>query len=219
MEMLEVLVNNTQESDSLSDLRLATACLLSFAGFLRFNELVNLKPLDIKIEVNMMKIHIVCSKTDQLRQGDEVVVARTHSATCPVAMLENYMVRTGMAWDDQRFLFRPIQKSKKGETVRELGCISYTCLRDLFKKKLKDLGYQPEEFGLHSLRAGGASAAANAGVPDRLFKRHGRWRSENAKDGYVEDSLDKTLEVSKNLCLYLGYNCELRPYLLPSSVN
>ena len=113
--MLEVLVKNTQESDSLSDLRLAIVCLLSFAGFLRFNELVNLKPLDIKIEGNMMKIHIVCSKTDQLRQGDEVVVARTHSATCPVAMLENYMVRTGMAWDDQRFLFRPIQKSKKGE--------------------------------------------------------------------------------------------------------
>ena len=54
--------------------------------------------------------------------------------------------------------------------MRESGCISYTCLRDLFKKKLKDLGYQPDEFGLHSLRAGGASAAANAGVPNRLFK-------------------------------------------------
>ena len=28
---------------------------------------------------------------------------------------------------------------------------------------------------------GGASTAANAGVPDRLFKKHGRWKSENAK--------------------------------------
>ena len=44
------------------------------------------------------------------------------------------------------------------------------------------------QFGLHSLRAGGASAAANAGVPDRLFKRHGRWRSKAAKDGYIKDS-------------------------------
>ena len=219
MEMLEVLVKNTRESDSLSDLRLATACLLSFAGFLRFYELVNLRPLDIKIEGDMMRIHIVCSKTDRLRQGDEVVVARTHSTTCPVAMLESYMVRTGMAWDDLCFLFRPIRKSKKGETVRESGCISYTCLRDLFKKKLKDLGYQLEEFGLHSLRAGGASAAANAGVPYHLFKRHGHWRSENVKDGYVEDSLDKRLEVSKKFGLYLGYNYKSRPSLLPSSVN
>ena len=28
--------------------------------------------------------------------------------------------------------------------------------------------------GTHSLRSGGATAAANAGVPDRRFKRHGR---------------------------------------------
>ena len=54
---------------------------------------------------------------------------------------------------------------------------------------------------MHSLRAGGATAAANAGVPDRLLKRHGRWRSETAKDGYVKDSDKKHLEVSKHLAL------------------
>ena len=134
VEMLEVLVKNTHKSDSLSDLRLATARLLSFAGFLRFNELVNLWPSDIKIEGNMMKVHNVHSKTDHLRQGDEVVVARTYAATCPVTVFKSYMKRASMAWDDQHFQFRPIQKSKKGETVRESGCISYTCLRDLFKK-------------------------------------------------------------------------------------
>ena len=67
--------------------------------------------------------------------------------------------------------------------------ISYTTLREQFKAKLKFLGYQADQFGIHSLRAGGASTAANAEVPDRLFKRRGRWRSENAEDGYIEDSL------------------------------
>ena len=57
----------------------------------------------------------------------------------------------------------------------------------------------PKLFGMHSLRAGGATAAANAGVPDRLFKRHGRWKSESAKDGCVKDSVESRLEVSKNL--------------------
>ena len=42
--------------------------------------------------------------------------------------------------------------------------------------------------GLHSLRAGGASAAANAAVNDRCWKRHGRWKSETSKDGYAADS-------------------------------
>ena len=54
-------------------------------------------------------------------------------------------------------------------------------LRELFKKKMEELGYHASNLVLHSLRAGGATAAANAGIPDRLFKCHGRWKSENAK--------------------------------------
>ena len=31
----------------------------------------------------------------------------------------------------------------------------------------------------------------------RLFKRHGRWRSETAKDGYVKDSMSALMSVSE----------------------
>ena len=85
------------------------------------------------------------------------------------------MARTGMSCASDQFIFRPIQNTKHGETLRESGHISYTCLKDLFKRKLSKLGFEAAEFGLHSLRSGGATAAANAGVPDRLFKCHGRW--------------------------------------------
>ena len=61
------------------------------------------------------------------------------------------------------------------------------------------VGLPPEKYGVHSLRAGGATAAANAGVPDRAFKRQGRWKSENAKDGYVKDTLAYRLSVTKSL--------------------
>jgi len=36
---------------------------------------------------------------------------------------------------------------------------------DLFKKKMSVLDFKATEFGLHSLKAGGATSAANAGVP------------------------------------------------------
>ena len=52
---------------------------------------------------------------------------------------------------------------------------------------------------MHSLHAGGATAAANTGVPDRLFKRHGRWTSESAEDGYIKSSIERRLQVSKQL--------------------
>ena len=35
-------------------------------------------------------------------------------------------------------------------------------------------------------------------VPDRLFKVHGRWKSESAKDGYVCDNVDSPLLVPLN---------------------
>ena len=150
----------------------------------------------------MLKICIPQSKTDQLRKGDEVVIARSSAPTCPVKMLERYIHMAKIdKMDTELFLFRPLIKSKKGECLRAGGPLGYSTPRELFKKKMRDLGYPTENLGIHSLRAGGATAAANAGVPDRLFKRYGRWRSENAKDGYVEDAWEKRLSVSRQLGL------------------
>ena len=150
LEILEAMVDDANKSCSLSDLHLVTACLLSFAGFLRFDEMINLRPCDFQFSQEMLKIRIVRSKTDQLQQGNEVLVAKTNSSTCPEAMLERYMRCTGMSPDDQRPLFRPIQCTKKGESLRDTGRISYSCLQDLFRKKLVNLGFSSEEFELHS---------------------------------------------------------------------
>lgn len=55
--------------------------------------------------------------------------------------------------------------------------------------------------GLHSLRSGSATTVANANVNERCWERHGRWKSEKAKGGYVADSLGKRLFVTKGLGL------------------
>jgi hypothetical protein len=39
---------------------------------------------------------------------------------------------------------------------------------------LESIGLNQQLFGLHTLRSGGATTAANMGIPDRLFKRHGQ---------------------------------------------
>ena len=71
MEMLDTIVQDAERSGTLSDLRLTTACLLSFASFMWFDELIHLRPCNFTVTEEMMKIKIVCSKTDHLRQGDE----------------------------------------------------------------------------------------------------------------------------------------------------
>ena len=100
----------------------------------------------------MLRLHIAKRNNDQLRQGNELLISRTSTNTCPVAMLEKYMARTGMRWADDCFLFRPIQpiqKTKSGESLRKTGRISYSCLKDLFKKKVSKLGFEAAEFRLH----------------------------------------------------------------------
>ena len=39
---------------------------------------------------------------------------------------------------------------------------------------------------------------ANTSTKDILWKIHGRWKTDKAKDGYVVDTLDNKLEVTKS---------------------
>ena len=78
--------------------------------------------------------------------------------------------------------------------------LSYTRARECIVKNLKIVA--PElDLGVHSLRASGASMAVNTGVNERCLKRHGRWKTDIAKDGYIKDSLDMKLSISKSLKL------------------
>lgn len=55
--------------------------------------------------------------------------------------------------------------------------------------------------GIHTLRSGGASVAANSDVNDKCLQRHGRWKSVSSKNIYIKDSVVKRLQVSKKLGL------------------
>ena len=56
------------------------------------------------------------------------------------------------------------------------------------------------------MRAGVATTAANAGLPDRLFQIFDRWASSQSKDFYVKDALSKRLSVSEAILKpWVGY--------------
>lgn len=201
-EILSQLVDRfAGEKADLDDVRVITWCLIGFAGFLRYSELAALKESDVLIFPDHMEIFIESSKTDQYRDGAWVVIARTATKICPVNMTERYISLGEISGSPDQHLFRGITHTKNGVKLRKKGGLSYTRMRELLLEKIEAIGLNPKLYGLHSLRAGGATAAANAGVPDRLFKRHGRWRSENAKDGYIKDSLASRLSVTKDMWL------------------
>lgn len=190
-------------SANLSSLRIAALFITAYCAFLRFDELAKLRCCDVNFHnLDYVKISIVSSKTDVYRDGSSVLLARTGTVTCPYTILSRYFHLAALNCNSSDFVFRSLVYHKSTLSY-SLGSrpISYTRARELLLNSLVELGFPKSSYGLHSLRSGGASAAANAGVSDRLFKRHGRWKSDRAKDGYVKDNINSLLSVSRSLGL------------------
>lgn len=196
------LLARRYKSNNLYKMRTLCMCLLGFAGFLRFSELANIKLSDLSFDNVCMRINIVKSKTDVYKEGHELCIARTHGDTCPVHTLEEYIKLLDVEVSSSEYLFRSLTFCKNTNTYkirRDNRPLSYTRAREIVLDAFGEIGLDKSKFGLHSLRSGGATSAAAAGISDRLFKKHGRWRSEKAKDGYVRENINDKLSVTKNL--------------------
>ena len=182
--------------------RNVTLYVLSFAGFFRFDDVSRIRRNDIFFNEGFMVIKVPKGKNDQLRRGDEVVISELPSPACPVKLLKKYLTNLQIPPDSRDLIFKPISKGKDScKLIAPDKPISYSTMRRAFRRDLKTTGADPSKFGLHSLRSGGASMAANSGVSDKVFQRHGRWKSTKAKDIYVDDDLGQRLSVSKFLGL------------------
>jgi integrase len=188
-----------QVKGCLTDLRNNCILVIAFFGFLRFEEIVHLRCDDVVFLTSHLELTLPKSKCDQLRQGEIVVISRL-GQFCPVGLLEHYMRSSGNFQSANKYVFRRVVFSKG---VKFLGNrdipLTYSNVRDVVKAKSIQLGLDPSKYGTHSMRAGGSTAAANAGIGDRIFQRHGRWASASSKDGYIQDSLEGRLSVTKAL--------------------
>ena len=119
-------------------------------------------------------------KKDQFRNGSWVFIARIDISPRPVSVVEKF-IKMGRHASNSR-LFRRILK---------------TGMRIKLRKELQKERLDPCFYGIHRLGAGGASAAAAVGIPDRLFQRQGEWRSERSKNNYIQETLESLLKITK----------------------
>ena len=107
--------------------------------------------------------------------GNRIVISKGQSVACPYNL----------------FRCSLIYKNKP---------LSYTRARVCIISRLKEVIFS-SNIDLHCLRSGGAAVAANSNGNERCWKRHGRWKSDSAKDCYIADSLEHRLDVTKLLGL------------------
>lgn len=198
--ILELCKINEFENDLLI-VRDLTMILIGYAGFLRFDELSSITCRDVKIFDDHISIFLPRSKTDQYRQGNEILISRGNTLACPVVMYKRYISLASLDVNSDYFIFRPIFRSKGlAKLIYKNKKLSYTATKENIVRRLKTVA--PDlNLGLHFLRSGGASAAARSEVNERCIKRHGRWKSDISKNGYIADSLDMRLSVSRKLGL------------------
>ena len=103
---------------------------------------------------------------------------------CPVAWYRLHVSKRV----DSLFLFHKVARGKGQK-------LAVTTPNHTVKRWLKKIDVNPTGFGSHSLRRGGATAAAKAKVQMHVLKRHGRWASD-AVYLYIVDSLEEQLGVS-----------------------
>ena len=74
--MLKELCLVYQDSNDIGDIRDVCMILVGFAGFLRYDEIRNLKCCHVKMFDNHFSIQIESSKTDKYRKGAEILISQ-----------------------------------------------------------------------------------------------------------------------------------------------
>ena len=172
----------------LSNIRNFTSYIVAFFGWLRRSELITLKWEDIDLSDNrFIRIKVAYSKTDQFGQGVWVHIARRDDQFCVGKWLTRWLAASnnGSSWIFQKMSGSRITKDKWSTN----GLVS------AIKKDILLIGLNPKHYAGHSFRRGGATAAAAAGVPERLIQLHGRWKSDCYKM-YIEEPVKNLLVIT-----------------------
>jgi site-specific recombinase XerD len=180
--------------------------LLGFAGALRRAELVALRLADVTVVPGRgFLLTIGRSKTDPQGRGEQVAIAANPADPdfCPETALQAWLVHRHQGADlcadlpaadrDARPLFCAVTKS---------GRITGTPLSDkavvrLVKQAAAEAGFDATHFAGHSLRAGLATAAGNAGAGLPALMRQTRHRSTAVALGYLRPAELWTQNVSR----------------------
>jgi site-specific recombinase XerD len=137
--------------------------LVGFAGAFRRSELVALDVADVVESPDGLTITLKRSKTDQEGAGRAVGIPfGSHRDTCPVQAWRDWL---DVLNETVGPAFRPISRAGAVAATRLTG----QSVAQILKRRAQAVGIDPTSVGGHSLRAGLATAAAAAGVEERII--------------------------------------------------
>jgi integrase len=190
--------SSARSGTSWLDARNVLLAQLMMAGMLRESEAVELRVEDVEVKavsvqgasgaaadqrtVRTLQVFIAKSKTDKAKEGAVVIIGEDsgNPQLCPVERFLSYRASVQAAGIVSDFLF----PSHKGQQLAPTTpCSIVQRLVEAANRVAEQQGRgpaawgDPMEYGSHSLRRGGVSAARANGVSMLDIQRHGRWKS------------------------------------------
>jgi integrase len=156
--------------------------LLGFAGALRRSELVGLDVADLTEGIDGLTVRLRRSKTDQEGAGRTVGIPYgSNPATCPVRAWRAWLEVSGIT---EGPAFRPVDRHGHIRAPR----LSAPAVALVLKRHAARAGLDPDEVSGHSLRAGLATSAAAAGVPERVIAEQTGHKGTAMLRRYIRES-------------------------------
>lgn len=159
--------------DRLKDTRDRALLLIGFAGGFRRSELIGVDYADVEFVPAGFTINIRRSKTDQYGEGRLIGIPYARGRHCPVAALNDWLARSRITAGP---LFRVVNRHSQISPNR----LSGEAVSLVVKARLAAVGVDANKYSGHSLRAGFATSAAQAGVAS--------WKIR-AQTGHASDAM------------------------------
>jgi len=155
--------------------------LVGFAGAFRRSELVGLDRGDVEVTKDGAVVTVRRSKTDQEGEGRKVGIPYgSNPDTCPVRALAAW-VEVAAIKDGP--IFRPV--NRYGQVLA--GRLSGYAVALVVKRYAAQVGLDASRYAGHSLRAGLATSAADAGASERSIMAQTGHRSVAMVRRYIRD--------------------------------
>ena len=199
-EIVIKIVKNLPVNPTVLELRDALIPILAFALLLRHDEISHLSCAHFTVIDGGLKVFIPSSKTDTYRQGKYVFLSKENSVA--YNLFFQYISSSGLSIGQNHFLFCPLA-SKKSD-ARGFSLINeklgYDSFNKIVKNAVSQLGFDPNEFGTHSARSGGASTLAPL-ISQYELMLSGRWSDPRSIGSYVETPDSTRLKINEKLDL------------------
>ena len=183
---------NEIDGNKLIDIRNRAIIAFSYAGAFRRSELATLNIEDLEFDNEGVYVTLRRSKTDQEGKGIRKYIYYADQASfCPVRLVMQWIKAANIT---HGALFRRISKGGKIG-----GRISDKAIYDIIRSLAEKAGFDPKEFGGHSLRRGLITQLAKDGVEERHIMSHTGHRSVLTVRRYIEETDVKKKSPTKGI--------------------